>query len=99
LCVWYSAAWGRACLRRRIAELDDVDPDWVVVTTGASEAMLALMCLAAEPGASALVPSPCFPAFPAMARAWGLGVKTYALSRERGFEQTARAIAAAADET
>jgi aspartate/methionine/tyrosine aminotransferase len=99
LTLSYLPSAGSAALRRRIGELDGVDPDWVVVTTGASEAMLALMCLVAEPGASVLLPSPAFPAFEAHARAWGLGVKTYALARERGFAHTARAIAAAADDT
>jgi aspartate/methionine/tyrosine aminotransferase len=95
----YLPSAGTAALRRRIGELLEVDPEWVVVTTGASEAMLMAMCLAAEPGASALVPTPCFPAFPVHARAWGLGVRTYALSRDGGFQHTARAIAAAADDT
>ncbi len=57
------------------------------------------MCVVAEPGASVLLPAPCFPAFPVAARAWGLDVRTYALSRERGFEHTARAIEAAVDDT
>jgi aspartate/methionine/tyrosine aminotransferase len=48
----------------------------VVVTTNASEAMLALMCLVAEPGASVRLPAPCFPAFQVMAGLFGLGVKT-----------------------
>ena len=99
LMLSYQPTAGSAGLRRRIGELDDVDPDWVVVTTGASEALLVLMCVMAEPGTSVLLPEPCFPAFPVAARAWGLGVRTYALSRERGFEQTARAIAGAVDDT
>ncbi len=99
LALSYLPSAGSLALRRRIGALDDVDPEWVVVTTGASEAMLALMCVVAEPGASVLLPSPRFPAFSVAARAWGLGVRTYELSRERGFEHTARAIAAAADET
>jgi aspartate/methionine/tyrosine aminotransferase len=57
------------------------------------------MCLVAEPGASVLLPTPCFPAFPALGRAWGLSVRSYSLSREHGFAHTAQAIAAAADET
>src|SRR4051812_40982037 len=99
LAISYLPSAGTAALRRRIGELDGVDPEWVVVTTGASEAMLALMCLVAEPGASVLLPTPCFPAFPALARAWGLSVRSYSLSREHGFAHTAQAIAAAADET
>jgi aspartate/methionine/tyrosine aminotransferase len=99
LALSYLPASGSAALRRRIAALDDVDPDWVVVTTGASEALLALMCMVAEPGASVLVPSPGFPAFAVHAQVWGLGVKTYQLARERGFEHTVQAIVAATDES
>jgi aspartate/methionine/tyrosine aminotransferase len=99
LTISYLPSAGSAALRRRIGALDGVDPEWVVVTTGASEALLALMCIVAEPGASVLVPAPSFPAFSVMARVWGLDVRSYALSRERGFEHTAHAIAGAADKT
>lgn len=94
----YIPANGGETLRRRIAGLHDVDPDWVVVTTGASEALAALFCLASEPGASVVLPSPVFPAMPVMARAWGLEVRTYPLSRERGFEQSAELVLSAVDE-
>jgi hypothetical protein len=80
----YVPAEGTKQLRCAIAEFHGVDPDWVVVTTGASEALSALYCLAAEPGASILLPHPGFPGFAAMARAWGLGVTSYELdSRAR----------------
>jgi aspartate/methionine/tyrosine aminotransferase len=52
-------------------------------------------CLAAEPGASIVLPNPGFPAFAAMARLWGLAVRTYGLERERGFAQTADLVLAA----
>ena len=99
LALAYLPAAGSAALRRRIGELVAVEPEWVVVTTGASEAMLALMCVVAEPGASVLLPAPCFPAFSVAARVWGLDVRSYALSREHGFLHTARAIAEAVDGT
>jgi aspartate/methionine/tyrosine aminotransferase len=73
-------------------------PDWVVVTTGASEALSVLYCLAAEPGASIVLPNPGFPAFAAMARAWGLEVTTYELERTQGFAQTADLVLAAVDD-
>ena len=88
---------GTEQLRQAIAEFHDVAPEWVVVTTGASEALSALYCLAAEPGASILLPHPGFPGFAAMARAWGLGVTTYKLERAQGFAQTADLIMAAVD--
>jgi aspartate/methionine/tyrosine aminotransferase len=93
----YVPAEGTKQLRRAIAEFHGVDPDWVVVTTGASEALSALYCLAAEPGASILLPDPGFPGFAAMAHAWGLGVTSYELDRARGFAQTADLVMAAVD--
>ena len=52
--------------------------------TGASEAIMALTCLFAAPGATILVPTPVYPAVPVLARAWGLGVREYALDRAQG---------------
>src|SRR6202035_4706287 len=46
--VSYVPPEGTKALRRAIAEAHDVDPDWVVVTTGASEALSILYCYAAE---------------------------------------------------
>ncbi len=69
--VSYLPPNGGIALRRCIAELHDVDPDWVVVTTGASEALSAFFCLVSEPDASVVVPHPGFSAIPVMARAWG----------------------------
>lgn len=93
--VSYVPPEGTAALRRAIAEVHNVDPDWVVVTTGASEALSALFCLAAETGASVALPKPGFPGFAAMARAWGLAVTRYDLERANGFVQSAeRALAA-----
>ncbi len=94
----YAPAQGIEALRQQVAALHDVDPDWVVITTGASEALSALYCLAAEPGAGITFPSPAFPAMPVMARAWGLNVSTYALDRADGFRQSAERVLAATGE-
>ena len=67
--ISYVPPQGTQSLRQRIADFHDVDPDWVMVTTGASEALSALYALAAQPGASIVLPYPAFPAMPAMARA------------------------------
>ena len=95
----YAQPQGSDELRRQVAALHDVDPDWVVITTGASEALSALYCLAAEPGASITLPFPLFPAMPVMARAWGLTVSTYALDRANGFKQSAERVLAAVRES
>jgi aspartate/methionine/tyrosine aminotransferase len=95
----YAQPQGSDELRKQVAALHDVDPDWVVITTGASEALSALYCLAAEPGASITLPFPSFPAMPVMARAWGLNVSTYALDRTNGFKQSAERVLAAVGES
>lgn len=95
----YIPPQGSEALRKQVAALHDVDPDWVVITTGASEALSALYCLAAEPGASITFPFPAFPAMPVMARAWGLNVATYALERGSGFKQSAERVLAAVGES
>jgi aspartate/methionine/tyrosine aminotransferase len=95
----YVLPQGTAELRQRIAEFHDIDPDWVIVTTGASEALSAIFALTASPGASIALPLPGYPAFEAMAKAWGLGVRTYGLHREQGFAQNADLVLAAVDAT
>jgi aspartate/methionine/tyrosine aminotransferase len=95
----YAPPQGAQALRKQVAALHDVDPDWVVITTGASEALSALYCLASEPGASITLPFPSFPAMPVMARAWGLNVSTYALDRADGFKQSAERVLAAVGES
>jgi aspartate/methionine/tyrosine aminotransferase len=56
------------------------------------------LCLLSEPGANAVAPDPGFSAIPVMARAWGLDVRTYALSAANGFEHSADRILAASNE-
>jgi DNA-binding transcriptional MocR family regulator len=93
----YMPANGGETLRRCIAELHEVDPDCVVVTTGASEALSALFCVSSEPGANVALGKPMFPGMSVMARAWGLGVRSYDLPREQGFEHSPDRILAATD--
>ena len=93
----YALPQGSIALRQRLADLHNVDPDWIVVTTGASEALSALFCIAAEPGANVILPSPVFPAIAAMARLWGLEVKSYVLSPHNGFAHDADQILAVVD--
>jgi aspartate/methionine/tyrosine aminotransferase len=95
--VSYAPAEGSSTLREAIGVFLGVDPDWVVVTTGASEALSVLLCLAARPGGNVVLPSPAFPAFEAMANVWGLGVRRYDMAREDNYRQTARDVLAAAD--
>jgi aspartate/methionine/tyrosine aminotransferase len=88
----YAPAQGGRALCAAIGAFHGVDPDWVVATTGSSEALSILLCLAARPGGHVLVPDPAYPAYAAMARAWGLDVRRYALDRADGFAQRGAAI-------
>jgi len=95
--ISYAPPQGSKLLRERIAALHGVDPDHVLVMTGASETLLALTCLFAAPGASLVVPRPAYPAVPVLARAWGMRVREYALRAEYGFAQSAEGVLAAVD--
>ena len=95
----YAPPEGNKLLRERIAALHGVDPDHVLVMTGASEALIALTCLFAAPGASLVTPRPAYPAVPVLARAWGMQVREYALRPEYGFAQTAEGVMTAVDAT
>jgi aspartate/methionine/tyrosine aminotransferase len=96
--ILYAPPAGTPELRARVAAFHDVDPDWVVVLTGASEGISALFSLAAEPGANLVLPFPVFPAMPVMARAWGVEVRSYQLSKDEGFAHRADSILAAVDD-
>jgi aspartate/methionine/tyrosine aminotransferase len=90
----YLPPQGQRELRELIGRFYGVDPDWVVATTGASEALLCVYCATAEPGASITLPFPLFSAMTALANAWGFEIATYSLDRSRGFAHTADAVLA-----
>ena len=81
----YSRPAGADSLRQAIAEMQDVPVDAVQVVTGAAEAILALMWLAAEPGANVIIPLPGFTSFSAIPDSLGLEIRYYHVRRENGF--------------
>jgi aspartate/methionine/tyrosine aminotransferase len=93
----YAPPQGGLRLRERIAAFHGVGADDVLATTGASEALMALICHFAGDGGNLVLPQPCYPAVPVLARAWGLGVRQYTLEASRGFAQTAEAVLAVVD--
>jgi aspartate/methionine/tyrosine aminotransferase len=98
--ISYAPTNGSPALRAEIAALTNEDPDAVLVTTGASEAMSILFCLVAEPGRNVVLPDAAFPAFASVARAWGLEAKTYGLDRAEGFRfSTERVLDVVDDDT
>ena len=81
----YSRPAGADSLREAIAEMQRVPVEAVQVVTGASEALVALMWLAAEPGANVIVPLPGFATFSALPESLGLETRFYRVRRENGF--------------
>lgn len=81
----YSRPAGADSLREAIAEMQSVPVEAVQIVTGASEALVALMWLAAEPGANVIVPLPGFTTFSALPESLGLETRFYRLRRENGF--------------
>src|SRR3984885_12075738 len=83
--VVYSRPAGANGLRSAIAEMHGVDAEAVQVVTGASEALLVLMWLAAEPGANVILPHPGFTTFSALPESLRLETRYYRLRKENGF--------------
>jgi aspartate/methionine/tyrosine aminotransferase len=81
----YSRPAGSDTLRAAIAEMQGVPVDSVQVVTGASEALVALMWLATEPGANVIVPLPGFTTFSALPQSLGLDTRFYRVRRENNF--------------
>jgi aspartate/methionine/tyrosine aminotransferase len=81
----YSRPAGADGLREAIAEMQGVPVEAVQIVTGASEALVALMWLAAEPGANVIIPLPGFTTFAALPESLGLETRFYRVRRENGF--------------
>jgi len=81
----YSRPAGSDSLREAIAEMQRVPVEAVQIVTGASEALVALMWLAAEPGANVIIPLPGFTTFSALPESLGLETRFYRVRRENGF--------------
>ena len=81
----YSRPAGAEGLRAAIAEMQEVEVDTVQVVTGASEALLILMWLAAEAGANVVLPQPGYPPFSALPESLGIETRYYAVRKENDF--------------
>jgi len=81
----YSRPAGAEGLRAAIADMQGVDVETVQVVTGASEALLVLMWLAAEPGANVVLPQPGYPPFSALPESLGIETRYYAVRKENEF--------------
>ncbi len=81
----YGRPAGLDGLREAIAEMQNVPLETVQIVTGASEALVALMWLAAEPGANVVIPLPGFTTFSALPESLGVETRFYHVRRENGF--------------
>lgn len=81
----YSRPAGADGLREAIAEMHGVSAECVLVVTGASEALVVLMWLAAEPGANVILPRPGYGPFSALPESLGLETRFYGIRKENNF--------------
>src|SRR5918995_7539856 len=97
--VSYGPPEGTRALREQIGRLHNVDPDWVLVTTGASEALSIVLCLISEPGKAVALPNPGYPATETFAIAWGAKLQHYNITRDSGYELDSATVLRAVDST
>jgi aspartate/methionine/tyrosine aminotransferase len=97
--VVYSRPAGAEGLRAAIAEMHGVSVDTVQVVTGASEALLVLMWLAAEPGANVILPQPGFTTFSALPESLRVEPRYYGVRKENGFRIDLEEIKKLADKS
>lgn len=95
--VVYSRPAGTDGLRAAIAEMQEVNVEAVQVLTGASEALLVLMWMAAEPGANVILPQPGFTTFSALPESLRIETRYYALRKGNGFRIDVEEIKKLAD--
>ncbi len=81
----YSRPAGAEGLRAAIADMQEVNVDAVQVVSGASEALVVLFWLAAEPGANVVLPLPGYPPFSALPESLGIETRFYAVRKENDF--------------
>lgn len=97
----HALTYGRACgsdgLRAAIAEMYGVPGDCIQIVAGASEALLILFWLAAEPGANVILPQSGFPTFSTLPESLGVETRFYGIRRENGFRMDVGEIAALID--
>ncbi|HWC19273.1 MAG TPA: aminotransferase class I/II-fold pyridoxal phosphate-dependent enzyme [Terriglobales bacterium] len=81
----YSRPAGADSLREAIAEMQRVPLETVLIVTGASEALVIVMWLAAEPGVNVIIPLPGYAPFSAIPASLGLETRFYQMRGENSF--------------
>jgi len=95
--VVYGRPAGADGLRAAIAEMQGVSVECVQIVTGASEALLILIWLAAEPGGNVILPRPGFATFSALPESLGLETRFYRIRKENAFRSDVEEIKKLAD--
>jgi aspartate/methionine/tyrosine aminotransferase len=93
----YGRPAGADGLRAAIAEMHDVSTECVQIVTGASEALVVLMWLAAEPGANVILPRPGFATFSVLPESLGIETRFYGIRRDNNFRIDVEEIVTLAD--
>ena len=93
----YGRVAGADGLREAIAEMQGVSAECVQIVTGASEALVVLMWLAAEPGANVILPRPGFATFSALPESLGIETRFYGIRKENEFSIDVEEIKKLAD--
>jgi aspartate/methionine/tyrosine aminotransferase len=95
--LFYTNSKGTPELLSAIGGVYGVSPDEIHVATGGAEALLILFYLAAEPGASVILPDPGYPANDALAESLGIERRYYRVRAANGFRTDPDEIAALID--
>jgi aspartate/methionine/tyrosine aminotransferase len=72
-------------LHEAIAKMQGVPAEEVIVFAGSAEALFHIFYLAAQPGANAVVPFPCFPSHQVIPESLGFEIRRYHLTRENSY--------------
>ncbi|NNM33875.1 MAG: aminotransferase class I/II-fold pyridoxal phosphate-dependent enzyme [Gemmatimonadetes bacterium] len=83
--ILYAPFEGSTELRTEVANYVGVQPEDVLITTGASEAIAILIASRAEANGNVVVPSPGYPSFAGLTQVFGMEPREYRLRREDGF--------------
>lgn len=81
----YCPSGGHESLREELGDWYGVGAEDIQIVNGASEALLILFHLAAEPGANVVLPKPGYPPFTLMPESMGLEVRHYRQRHENDF--------------
>jgi aspartate/methionine/tyrosine aminotransferase len=93
----YTPTPGASRLREAIAAMQGVPAEDGIVFAGAAEALFHIFYLAAQPGANAVIPFPCFPSHQLIPESLGFEIRRYHLTRENSYRLDLNEVMGLAD--